>query len=76
MTVAEVATRLDVSDMTIYDWVERGFLAARRLSAGAPLWITLKPDEAMALAAKIARMKAGSKRPYLKTETLFVKGAV
>ncbi|MEK7415676.1 MAG: recombinase family protein [Planctomycetota bacterium] len=76
LTVAEVAHCLGVSDMTVYDWVERGFLSARRLTGGAALWITLKSDEATVLAAKIARMKAGSPRPYLKTQTLFAKGAV
>jgi len=76
LTVAEVAGRLGVSGTAIYDWVERGFLPARRLSSGAALWITLEPDEATVLAAKIAKMKAASQRPYLKTQTLFAKGAV
>ena len=76
LTVAEVASRLGVSGMTVYDWVERGFFTTRRQSVGARLWITLKPDEEAILAKKISCMKSGSTRPYLKTETLFAKGAV
>ena len=76
LTVAEVAGRLGVSVITIYDWVERGFFSARRQSVGAQLWITLKPEEEAILAAKISRMKTESARSYLKTKTLFAKGAV
>jgi DNA invertase Pin-like site-specific DNA recombinase len=76
LTVAETASRLGVGHMVIYDWVSRGFLHSRRLNNNSPLWITITSEEQTELAAKIAKMKTESSRQYLRSKTLFERGAV
>jgi hypothetical protein len=76
LTVAETASRLKVGPLVIYDWISRGFLQARRLNNGSPLWITMSPEEQTELALKIAKMKPESPRQYLRSKTLFAGGAV
>lgn len=41
LTVEQVASRFGVSSHVVYYWIDRGVIRARRLNAGAPLWITL-----------------------------------
>ena len=76
LTVAETASRLRVGPMVIYDWVSRGFLQARRLNNGSPLWITMSSEEETELARKITKMKPESPRQYLRSKTLFAGGAI
>jgi DNA invertase Pin-like site-specific DNA recombinase len=76
LTVAETASRLNVGPLVIYEWISRGFLRARRLNNGSPLWITMSAEEQSELARKIAKMKPESPRQYLRSKTLFAAGAV
>jgi len=41
LTVQQVAERFGVSSHVVYYWIDRGVIQARRLTAGASLWITL-----------------------------------
>ena len=38
-----IAKRLDVSESTVYDWIRRGTLQARR-GPGGRLWVQFGPD--------------------------------
>ena len=45
LSVKEVAQRFKVSTQVVYYWIERGYVAARRLKYGLPLWISLAKSE-------------------------------
>jgi hypothetical protein len=43
LTVTQVAEHFGVSERVVYYWIERAHLQGRRLNAGSPYWITLRP---------------------------------
>lgn len=46
LTVQQVAQQFGVSTWVVYYWIERGIITtARRINAGTPYWITLKPGD-------------------------------
>jgi hypothetical protein len=45
LTVKEVAVKFGVSTGTVYYWIERGYLEARKIHIGYPLWITLNSNK-------------------------------
>jgi DNA invertase Pin-like site-specific DNA recombinase len=57
LTVKEIARRFSVSIGVVHYWIQRGHLAARRLTEKAPNWITLTAEKETELKAWIARSK-------------------
>ncbi|MGD0224936.1 MAG: hypothetical protein ABSF71_21625 [Terriglobia bacterium] len=45
LTVQQAAKHFEVSDGSVYYWIERRLLQARRLHGGRPCWITLSASE-------------------------------
>jgi len=45
LTVQQVAKHFGVSDGTVYYWIERRLVQARRLNGGRPYWITLSASD-------------------------------
>ena len=45
LTVRQVAKHFGVSDGTVYYWIERSLIRARRLNNGMPYWITLSASD-------------------------------
>jgi len=55
LTVQEVADKLEVSTGVVYYWIERGYLEARRIQNGYPLWITLSSQKERELRSRTAQ---------------------
>jgi len=45
LTVKEVAQKFKVSSHVVYYWIERGYVAARRVKDGLPFWIVLQDTD-------------------------------
>jgi len=54
LTVKEVSQKFKVSQGVVYYWIERGYIAARRVKPGLPYWITLKTNEEEELQRRVA----------------------
>ena len=68
-TVQELMDKFAVSQYVVYYWIERGIIQARRVSGGAPYWITLdkkKDQELRYWVQKSTRINGGNGRQFLK----------
>jgi len=65
LTVKEVAEKFNVSTGAIYYWIQRGYLKARRIHKGYPLWITLDSEKEKKL---VKRILTSSKLPGRRTK--------
>jgi hypothetical protein len=54
LTVHEVAQKFKVSSHVVYYWIERGYIAARRVKPGLPFWILLQGKNEEELRSRVA----------------------
>jgi DNA invertase Pin-like site-specific DNA recombinase len=66
LTVGQMAQRFGVSPNVVYYWIDRSVVRARRLTAGAPYWITVDETDEQKLrdwVCKSRRIQQGSSIP-------------
>ena len=55
-SVQGAATLIGITPQTIFDWLRKGWLAGKQLSKGMPWQISLSPEQAVELRARVRRI--------------------
>jgi len=76
LTVSEAAKKFAVSRYVIYYWIKHKIIAARRLNATSPYWITLSPGKERQLSEWVKNSSKINNQRSGHSQTMEVGGAV